>query len=245
MISKSKNPAVIFDLYNTLVDIEIDEDSPEFWKVIEDHLARYGSNLKGEDLKSLYQELCRQIKGNVLKGQSVLEILFPRYFHIATGHQADFGKLFHLVSVFRRASRKKIVIRDYALPLLRRLKSKGYQLAIISNTEAMFTKVDLEDIGIANKFDAIVLSSDVGAEKPDPKPFLNCLASLDLPPGQAVYVGDDFSADIIGANEVGIRSILMQDDKQGFENMLPESCLGIVSSSGKGIYKIIHKNLTY
>lgn len=240
MFGKPSRPAVFFDLYHTIVDIELDEDSLEFWREIEAHLSQYGSNLSAEDLKALYLELCRQIKDDTLKGQSVLEKLFPTYFRILTSKQADLGQLYALITVFRRRSRKVLKLRKFTLPLLDKLERKGYVCGLISNTEAVFTKIDLEDLGIANRFRTVVLSSDVGAEKPAPEPFLAAMRSLGVKdPGHSIFIGDNFDADIMGAEGVGMKSILIHDTPDEFSHRLPKNCLGIVPTNGKGLYKKI------
>lgn len=239
MYHQIKKPIVLFDLYHTIVDIEIDEDFREFWQVIESHLNQYGNKLGPDDLRDLYRELDRQIKLDTLKGQTILETLFPRYFRIVTGQPANLGQLYNFITIFRRASRKTLLVRKFLPPLLSKLNKQGYSYGIVSNTEAVFTKIDLEDLHISDKFKCIVLSSDVGAEKPDPKPFLTALSTMKSSAGDAIFIGDNFEADIIGADKVGMRSILISDNPDEFKDRLPEKCLGIIPSSGKGLYRKI------
>ena len=238
-MSAYNKPVVLFDLYHTLVDIEIDERFKEFWQVIEKHLSQYGNKLSPDDLRDLYFELDRQIKMDTLKGQPILETTFPRYFRIVTGQSANLGQLYGFISIFRRASRKTLKLRQFVLPLLDELDSLGYAYGLVSNTEAVFTKIDLEDLKIADRFKCVVLSSDVGAEKPDPKPFIVALSSLRVDAKQSVFIGDNFEADILGADGVGMRAILLSDNPDDFKDRLPESCIGITPTSGEGLLEAI------
>ena len=240
---KTNKPVVLFDLYQTLVDIEIDEDSEEFWIVIENYLNQYGNRLSPSGLKELYLELDRQIKSDTLKGQSILETLLPRYLYILTGQKVNLGQFYGFISIFRRASRQKLIIRKYTQPLLSKLERKGYTCGLVSNTEAVFTKIDLEDLKLADKFKCIVLSSDVGAQKPDPKPYFTALSSLGASPEAAIFIGDNFEEDIVGAHNAGIRSILLHDIPQEYLDRLPESCVGIIPTNGRGLYKKIAHSL--
>ena len=49
-----------------------------------------------------------------------------------------------------------------------------------------------------------VLPGDVGATKPDPRPFEAALRALEVSPEQAVYVGDDPTRDFEGARRAGL-----------------------------------------
>ena len=71
-----------------------------------------------------------------------------------------------------------------------------------------------ERLGIAHYFDAIVASHDarVLSAKPDPHIFNYTLAAIGVSAAEAVHVGDTYEADIIGAQNAGIRPILIDRD---------------------------------
>ncbi len=104
-------------------------------------------------------------------------------------HQAHFVKLF-----------------DDTLPALDALA--GIRLAIVSNGNA-----DAARLGIADRFEDIIRSVDVGVGKPDPAIIRFALAKLDVPETQAVLVGDSEEADVGAARAAGIRSVLL--DRHG------------------------------
>jgi putative hydrolase of the HAD superfamily len=53
----------------------------------------------------------------------------------------------------------------------------------------------------------VVISEEVGFEKPDPKIFEVALKELGVKPGEAVYVGDTPETDVLGANASGLVSV--------------------------------------
>lgn len=55
-------------------------------------------------------------------------------------------------------------------------------------------------------FDGIILSSDEGVKKPSAEIFEAALNRFHLSPDEAVYVGNDFSADVLGAKSVGLNT---------------------------------------
>ena len=58
-------------------------------------------------------------------------------------------------------------------------------------------------------YDEIVLSNELGIAKPDKKIFYYTLDKLGIPPGNSIHFGDNPVADIMGANSIGISSVLI------------------------------------
>jgi len=102
---------------------------------------------------------------------------------------------------------------DDAVPTLQRLRDAGFKLAIVSNWDTPLDPLT-ERLGIAEYFDAIVASHDarVRSEKPDSYIFNYALAAVGVSAEEAVHVGDTYAADIVGAQGVGIRPILLDRD---------------------------------
>jgi putative hydrolase of the HAD superfamily len=61
--------------------------------------------------------------------------------------------------------------------------------------------------GIREHIDTLVVSEEVGVAKPDREIFRVALERLGAAPGDAVMIGDSWSADIAGARAAGIRSV--------------------------------------
>jgi putative hydrolase of the HAD superfamily len=88
------------------------------------------------------------------------------------------------------------------------LKASGLQLGVISNFDSRLFGL-LEGLGIASLFDSVVISTQVGAAKPEREIFLQALASLHVHPDEALHVGDSYEADIIGARNAGLTAVLV------------------------------------
>jgi putative hydrolase of the HAD superfamily len=93
--------------------------------------------------------------------------------------------------------------------LLESLRNRGLKLALVSNTASpeWLLRPVLERQGIAQRVDAIVLSSEVGKRKPHPAIFDRALAELNVQAGEALFVGDRLDADVFGAARVGMRTV--------------------------------------
>ncbi|XVF03354.1 hypothetical protein REPUB_Repub04eG0253700 [Reevesia pubescens] len=83
------------------------------------------------------------------------------------------------------------------------LKNAGVKVAIVSNFDTRLRKV-LKELNVIDLFDAVIISSEVGYEKPDARIFKAALDQIDVEAGKVVHVGDDQKADKVGANAVGI-----------------------------------------
>lgn len=92
--------------------------------------------------------------------------------------------------------------------LLRRLKNR-YRLGLVSNFYGNVGTL-CEEAGMAGALDVILDSALVGMRKPDPAIFRSALRKLNLPPHEAVCVGDSFERDVIPAREVGMKTIWLK-----------------------------------
>ena len=87
------------------------------------------------------------------------------------------------------------------------LRRSGMKIGIVSNTEAVLTRFELDRYPILQTADAIVLSSEVGVRKPDPEIFELVLDRIGTPRSVTVFIGNDWNADVLGARRVGLRTI--------------------------------------
>ena len=89
------------------------------------------------------------------------------------------------------------------------LRGQGIRLAVVSNWDHRLPEL-LDRLALSPFFDALVYSSDVGVEKPDPRIFESALRRLDVSiegAGAALHVGDGRLEDVEGAQAVGMRAL--------------------------------------
>lgn len=89
------------------------------------------------------------------------------------------------------------------------LRAQGLRLGVVSNWDHRLPDL-LKSLGLARSFEALVYSSEVGVEKPDPRIFESALRRLEIDPGQpgaALHVGDGRLEDVEGAQAVGMRAL--------------------------------------
>ncbi len=95
--------------------------------------------------------------------------------------------------------------------------SKRYRLVIISNgfTEVQYTKI--KGSGLGDYFTEIVLSEQVGFQKPDKRFFEYTLRTVGVEASECLVVGDNFQADILGAHGAQIDSIYYNPEGRDYE----------------------------
>ena len=92
--------------------------------------------------------------------------------------------------------------------LLEALRDRGLKLGIVSNAfdPPALLHGDLVDLGIAERVDVAVFSSEVGLRKPHPAIFERALEALGVGPERTLFVGDSLTVDIAGAAALGMHT---------------------------------------
>jgi putative hydrolase of the HAD superfamily len=88
------------------------------------------------------------------------------------------------------------------------LRARGLRLGVVSNSDG---KVDaaLAAAGLRPYFEVVVDSTLAGVEKPDPRIFGVALDAMGLAADDAVYVGDVYEVDVVGARRAGLQPVLL------------------------------------
>ncbi|KAH1161607.1 hypothetical protein AAZX31_01G044600 [Glycine max] len=107
---------------------------------------------------------------------------------------------------------------DGAFETITFLKDAGVKMAVVSNFDNRLRKL-LKDLNVLNLFDAVIISSEVGYEKPDPRIFQAALDEVNVEACKALHIGDDQKADKLGANAVGIDCWLWGIDVKTFSDI--------------------------
>jgi putative hydrolase of the HAD superfamily len=206
--------AVFFDAGNTLLHINC--------RQISDFLRQFGIAIAAEDLKRAEYRARPRIS-RFLGGTASMELEYVvrRYFdyvldEAGLGVFPDEGD--RIFEKFLSVHREQNLWNEedpHAKEVLGRLRGR-FKLAVISNADGKVEEA-LEEKGLKCFFDFVLDSAVVGIEKPDPRIFELGLRKAGVKAEEAVYVGDIFSVDILGARRAGIRGILLD----------PISCYGL------------------
>ena len=98
------------------------------------------------------------------------------------------------------------------LETLTSLNERGLILDVISNFDSRLVRI-LDGLDAGEQFENIFVSSRVGYAKPDRRIFNVALSYHGLAPAQALHVGDSEINDLRGANQAGLKGILVERGK--------------------------------
>ena len=105
------------------------------------------------------------------------------------------------------------------LPALKDLKESGYRLGVISNWDKRARSI-LDKHGLTGFFDTIVISSEVGIEKPEEDIFTIALKEAGISAEESLYVGDNFYDDAVGSRKVCMEVVILNRfENKGIEEI--------------------------
>lgn len=94
-----------------------------------------------------------------------------------------------------------------------------FELAVISNFDGRLRMI-LEHLGLTNFFSHVFLSSELGADKPDPEIFGRALRLIRKRPDQTLHVGDDPVRDWEGAGRAGLKVFRLERPRNSLQDLL-------------------------
>jgi len=210
-MKSSRIRAIFFDAGNTLLYPRLDERARELTEAgfparVEDfHAAERAAKQK------LDLWLWPQIRvGDVPR--TIDHYYWGEYLTILMGligaPETEHARLIRMVANGFRDIRTWSVVMPETPPYLASLKADGYFLGVISNSVGTLAG-QLANTGLRDNFQAVFDSAIVGVEKPHPEIFQLALASAQVAPNEAVFVGDTNATDVGGAQLAGLQGVLI------------------------------------
>jgi len=99
------------------------------------------------------------------------------------------------------------VVHDDTPAVLTALRRRGFRLGVVSNADGRVPAA-LAERGLSEHFSAVIDSHLVGVEKPDPHIFQLALDACGATPAEAVFIGDIYEIDVVGARSAGLTALL-------------------------------------
>ena len=206
--------AVIFDLFDTLVDLSMESlprtehrgrEFPSTMGRLHDAVSDH-VDLSFDDFAAVLIEVDREHR--VSRHRKFREFPTVERFEILCERLdlADPKLPRILTNVHMGMIRSCASIPDHHPEILEGLR-RQVPLALCSNFSDSATALRvLEDYGIAPHLDVVVISEDVGFRKPDAAIFEVVLERLGIEAVEALHVGDNLEADVAGAGRAGLRT---------------------------------------
>jgi putative hydrolase of the HAD superfamily len=205
----SKIRAVIFDCYSTLIDIKTNEKKEEIFNYLSLYLQYYGAKIDAAKLKYALDLEKEQYLQSVREpyAEVDLEIVFKNILK-----KEGLGNPFLAEScckLLRVLSRERFQLFPDSLPVLEEMRRSGYPMGVVSDAQKVFCLEEGGMLRLNPFFDCIILSTQFGFRKPDSRLFTIASILLDIMPAESVYIGNDPEADVRGAKQIGMQTILL------------------------------------
>ena len=121
--------------------------------------------------------------------------------------------------IWRERFPKCVVARDSAIEVLHLLRKRGLRSAIVTNGRTQTQRAKIEQMGIVELVDAVVISEAIGVKKPDAKMFQTALQAIGVTAAEAIFVGDNPELDVQAPARVGMRTVWLENERIWPENI--------------------------
>lgn len=227
----------IFDLYGTLVDIRTNENKASLWKYMAGYLTLQGAPYSAAELRKRYMSLISDLRR---KQYAKHKNLIPELteYQIEVDLSQVFSRLYQekglkqtplmladCALMFRAVSLNYFRLYEGAKQLLIELRRQGKRVYLLSNAQRLFTEPELRSLGIYDLFDDVMISSDIGFQKPSPLFYGALLEKHSLDPKASVMIGNDWLADAWGAYNCGLSCMYIHTvQSPELTGKLPRDC---------------------
>jgi putative hydrolase of the HAD superfamily len=202
---------VVFDFFGTLVEYRADKLVDPDERRAHAVLAASGIELTFEDFRA---RLYRAFEGHEREARRTLREphmheIARGFLSAAAGREAPADLVEEFSRVFCEEWGSTATPVDGLEELLAGLSTR-FRLSVVSNTfYPPLVHDTLQRLGIRDRFATVRTSAELGIRKPDGRIFEDVLVALGARADEAVYVGDSYEADYLGASAAGIRAILI------------------------------------
>ena len=159
----------------------------------------YSSRFRDEVLPQLFgrDELEERDYGALVRGALA-----------TSGVELDDDELTRFLEAEHAEWRPAVSLASTTHALLDALRERGLRLGLVSNAidPPWLLHRDLADLGVAERLDVALFSSEIGWRKPHPAMFERALAELEVEPARTLFVGDSLVNDVGGASALGLRT---------------------------------------
>jgi len=117
-------------------------------------------------------------------------------------------------------------ILDDVFPTLSQLREAGFTLGLVTNRQNQVDEY-LQSTGLVEHLDFWFAAGEIDAWKPKPEIFTYALGQANARPSQALYVGDNYYSDVVGARRAHIQPILLDKD-----DVFPDTDCPVIKAVG-------------
>lgn len=200
--------AIIFDFDNTL------EEWLPFEDEVEEHISGELAEKYGIDAKA-FKDIFDRIKVTYLHSHSLpqdygRDMWFSEALANFGVYNADLNPI---INHYWELITERIRVFPGTHQTLELLKKQGYRLGMLSDSDGdrYWKDMRIKKLDVAQYFDVILTSDDIGANKPHPRCFLEVCKQLHVRPEETIMVGDNPPKDLPTAYELGMYTVWQRE----------------------------------
>lgn len=196
--------AVTLDLYNTLLisDGTVDHAAKSA-QVVATSLRNDGIEMSEDVAAGLFST---RIDKSADDGLTYFERRISTFLN-SIGVEVPTSSITHYATDILSSWDSRWELADDAIQVILTLKLHGIAVGLVTNFDHYpHIRGLVEKLNLKSLMDAIIVSSEVGSDKPDSRIFEYALSALNTPAERAVHVGDD-EVDVVGAQRAGMRAV--------------------------------------
>jgi len=212
MHMEKKIKAVLFDVGNTLRIVIRD---PQFEADARRQMAELLKSPLSPDelydhLEKRYKVLRKKAKDSLVEASE--REMWTRWMLPDYPEEAIAPLSGRLTRLWRDCDGRRVPRKDVT-PVVKELHRRGYKIGIIANTITETEIPDwLQEDGLTEYFDPVILSSKVGIRKPNPEIYLVAARQIGAAPGECAYIGDNPVRDVEGAQAAGYGMMILLNE---------------------------------
>jgi putative hydrolase of the HAD superfamily len=193
--------AVLFDAGNTLVFLDYERMAVGVGRAL-------GLALTGDGLAVHAGEAASAMEAATGTDRDRAAVYLEALFRLAGVPSARMAEVSECLRQMHGELHLWCSVHEHTHDALARLRAAGLRLGIVSNSDGRVDQA-LSAAGLREYFDVVIDSSIFGTEKPDPAIFRAALEALDVAPEEALFVGDLYDVDVLGARAAGMEAVLL------------------------------------
>jgi putative hydrolase of the HAD superfamily len=209
--------AVLFDAGNTLIHMPRSAG-----EILQDLCAEIGLSIPIEDARRAYMESERYYVDHYLGYAGDQGAFWLSYHGAALSYLGVDDPRGEKAAFLSHGFGQPGVWQAYpeAARVCEQLRARGLKLGVVSNGPVTVRDL-LAHAKLLPFFDVVIASQAVGVEKPDPRIFRVALEAMDVRAGEALFVGDLYEVDVLGARSAGLKAAMIDRDRAGQD---PRDC---------------------
>lgn len=195
--------ALIFDFDGTLSNRQANA-----YAVFDAYLAQYFTNESETFYEAVLQDMMLYDCNGIMKVENRLIPFMEKYRKYLPD---DFVETF--APYYNDHMFEYTVLKEETVEVLEQLKGR-YKMAVLSNGDSLPQHRKVEIMGIEPYFDTVLVSGDIGINKPDRGVFDYLCARLGCRNEECMMIGDVFATDILGAVNAGCVPVWLNRDPE-------------------------------